>query len=142
MKMQFTYFSSTSSNKPRWENVVDGHVPVDAFKAGRERNAIVYIAKAFHNYDLIPGKRISGHTHAYVSFGGEEVAKENYKVLCGYAYYWVPYPSSEGCFPIERAVIGGKTANGEHLYIARVVHKGVDVIGKVIIALRILVAGI
>jgi Protein of unknown function (DUF3421) len=132
-----TFFSSKSSGKPIWEYEVNGQVPTDAFQAGRDGNSIVYIAKAYHKIgnrmELIPGKRNSGHRQAYVSYHGEVLNKTDYMVLCGYAYYWMPYPSNYEDFP-KLAVPGGKTGFGEVLYIGRIQHEGADhIVGKVIL---------
>jgi hypothetical protein len=116
---------------PSWINSARGHVPEDAFKAGRDENGIIYVGRAKHKSDLLPGKVVPAHSTAYVCYDGLELAKDEYQVLCGYAFYWVPV-SAHGQLP-QRAVSAGQTDSGEVLYVGRVSHRGVDVVGKVTI---------
>lgn len=116
---------------PSWINAANGHVPGDAFKAGRDENGILYIGRAKHKNDLLPGKVVPAHSTVYVCYGGKEIAKDEYQVLCGFAFYWVPISIEHGPLP-QRAVSAGQTGSGEILYIGRVVHRGVDIVGKVI----------
>lgn len=123
---------------PSWINAAGGYVPEDAFKAGRDANGIVYVGRAKHKSDLLPGKVVPAHSAVYVCYDGKELSKEEYQVLCGYAFYWVPI-SAHAQLP-QRAVSAGQTASGEVLYVGRVLHRGVDVVGKVIEAQLIEIA--
>lgn len=129
MMFKPVFSSSALIKMPVWVSETRGNVPKDAFKAGRDKEAIVYVGRAEHKNDKLPAKVISGHSHAYVSYGGKELAKDNYEVLRGYAYYWEPFIAH---MPMpKRAVSAGQAASGEDLFVVRVVHKGSDVIGKV-----------
>lgn len=61
---------------------------------------------------------IPSRQECYVSYEGQEIAKENYDVLCDGNMTWVH------CLPMTRAVppfsvSGGITAAGEPLYIGK-----------------------
>ncbi|VDP94595.1 unnamed protein product [Echinostoma caproni] len=61
-------------------------VPVDA-KGTLPPNAIeakpgVYIIRAFHESDLIPGKWSGTTPHAFVSYGCGEIQVSKFEVLC------------------------------------------------------------
>jgi Protein of unknown function (DUF3421) len=118
-----------------WSKGTCGTVPKDAFKAGRDKNGnIVYVGKAVHyvseyQSEELPATVIASHTYAYASYGGEELDKDNYEVLCGYAFYWKPFIPH---MPIpDGAVSTGKTVSCEDLFVVRVAHDKSDVIGKV-----------
>ncbi|XP_065344777.1 uncharacterized protein LOC135942549 [Cloeon dipterum] len=109
-----------------WQIASGGSVPDNAFRAGSDGSP-VYVIRAWHEGDLLPGKLASGS--AYVPYGGAEIKKDDYEVLVGSNYSWVGHHPSA---PLPgNAVPGGQTSSGETLYIAHVSIDGVDVIGKV-----------
>jgi hypothetical protein len=59
---------------------------------------------------------------------GEEVLKEDFEVLRSGDFVWVF--ATAGSVP-EGAVVAGKTADGEDLYIGRCLHQGTQTPGKV-----------
>jgi hypothetical protein len=58
---------------------------------------------------------------ASVSDAGQEIFVTNYEVLCGSGFQWVQ--DSNGNVP-SNAIVGGKTASGETLYIGRALVSG------------------
>ncbi|XP_022919886.1 uncharacterized protein [Onthophagus taurus] len=88
----------------------------------------IYVGRAYHGGDWIPAKVIPEKNIAYVAYGGKEVPVHHYQLLCEQRFEWVP--CSGGDIP-PNAVIGGRTSDGEHLYIGRVEHEGSNTIGKV-----------
>lgn len=88
----------------------------------------IYIGRAFHEGDNIPGKVLPAARAMYVSHNGLEIAKHQYEVLCGGSVIWVP--SGHGSIPYN-AVRGGSTASGEPLYIGRTHYQGSLTPGKV-----------
>ncbi|CAL8106691.1 unnamed protein product [Calicophoron daubneyi] len=88
--------------------------PPDAVKAEGE----VYVIRQKYKGDLIPGKWPVRLKKGYISYGGREIELSSFEVLCipRANYQWIE--ASRGKIP-PGAVIGGKTANGETLYIAR-----------------------
>jgi hypothetical protein len=112
-----------------WVYASGGTVPEEAFKAGRDENGIIYICRARHEGDLIPGKVSPAVGIASVSYNGKEHTVEEYEVLCGFAFYWMP-TTGDDTLP-GRALSSGQTASGEVLYVGRVLHNGYDVVGKV-----------
>ncbi|KAG5894094.1 hypothetical protein JTB14_003950 [Gonioctena quinquepunctata] len=106
-----------------------GGVPSTALRGGVDIDGhTIYVGRAYHEGDWIPAKVIPGKNVAYVSYNGLEHAKDRFQVLCEQRFDWVP--SHGGHVPSE-AVQGGRTAQGEPLYIGRVYHEGSQTVGKV-----------
>ena len=92
----------------------------------------MYIGRALHQDELVPGKVHRAHGVLYIPWGEREHAKNKYEVLTAKdnsRYDWIP--SSNGQVP-SGAIPGGKTSAGEVLYIGRTLHvQGVVIPGKV-----------
>lgn len=76
----------------------------------------MYIGRVWHEGDQLPAKVVPSQQACYISYDGQEIAKENYEVLCNGNVAWVH------CMPGTRAVppfalFCGITAAGEPLYI-------------------------
>ena len=57
-------------------------LPHDAVHAGRDKDgAPLYVARAFHEGDLLPAKVSPTHRCAYVPWGGGEHRKDNFQVI-------------------------------------------------------------
>merc|ERR1711973_392343 len=105
---------------------VKGAITVEATES-----ETMYVGRASHEDDLVPGKVHKSHNVLYVPWGGDEHAKESYQVLVADAnakYEWIS--SSSGEIP-NGAIQGGHTSSGEPLYIGRIVHDGVLTTGKI-----------
>ncbi|KAG8227435.1 hypothetical protein J437_LFUL000444 [Ladona fulva] len=63
-----------------WRVCSDGEIPSDAFEAGKEDGNSLYVARAYHEGDLIPGKLNPKHGLCYISWGGMEYEKKEYWV--------------------------------------------------------------
>lgn len=88
----------------------------------------IYVGRASHEGDLVPCKVIPSKQAAYVSHGGSEIAKQNFEILVGSDVKWKREKNGKipsGAFP------GGKTRQGEILYIGRVDHSRSKTVGKV-----------
>ncbi|KAG5683583.1 hypothetical protein PVAND_012856 [Polypedilum vanderplanki] len=100
--------------------------------AGTESDgSAIYVGRAHHSNDLIPGKLLTGQGlghRCHVSYDGQEHSKEQSEVLINNNYTWVS--SSDGNVP-QNAVVGGQTASGEILYVGRASHCGILTPGKV-----------
>ncbi|XP_066259122.1 uncharacterized protein [Euwallacea similis] len=106
-----------------------GHVPSTALLGGNDIDGSpIYVGRAFHEGDWIPAKVIPSKHIAYVPYGGNEVGVEKFQVLCEQHFEWLP--NHDGRVP-PNAVVGGKTSDGEDLYIGRVGHDGAWTVGKV-----------
>lgn len=106
-----------------------GIVPTTALLAGHDIDGTrIYVGRAFHEGDWLPAKVIPEKQVAYVSYGGAEHPKDHYQVLCEQRFEWVP--TFGGHVP-PGAVEGGKTSDGESLYIGRVHHDNAITVGKV-----------
>ncbi|XP_056648526.1 natterin-4-like [Diorhabda carinulata] len=106
-----------------------GTVPSTALRGGTDIDGSqIFVGRAFHEGDWIPAKVIPSKNVAYVPYNGGEHAKFRYQVLCEQRFDWVP--SQNGHIPFG-AVEGGKTREGEPLYIGRVHHAGSHTVGKV-----------
>ncbi|KAJ8735379.1 hypothetical protein PYW07_006999 [Mythimna separata] len=110
--------------------MVDGKLPQDAMIGGFE-NEHIYIARAYHDGSLCPGKYVKSAGKAFVPWGGSEHCKEVFEILCGFNAKWVK--TSSNYIP-HNAIIGGRTGgyerNDEPLYIARAKIGGSILCGK------------
>lgn len=88
----------------------------------------LYVGRAFHEGDHLPGKVPAGRGIIYVPHGGQEVSHHEFEILCGGNLSWIP--SGHGAVP-PNAVRGGHTAGGEPLYIGRTHLEGSLTCGKV-----------
>ncbi|KAF8566972.1 hypothetical protein P879_08521 [Paragonimus westermani] len=61
-----------------WIPAKDGYLPERAIDAGHG----VYVCRAKHNDEMIPGRLLPQNGRAYISHGGLELPKEKYEVLC------------------------------------------------------------
>ncbi|XP_026333588.1 uncharacterized protein LOC113240478 [Hyposmocoma kahamanoa] len=105
------------------------HRAVVAGKEGYDSSPL-WVIRAHHSGDHIPGKLAIKHKQAYVAFGGNEVIVHNFEVLCAPAHLIRWKPASNGAVPAG-AIPGGHTKTGETLYIARVDHMNSLTPGKV-----------
>lgn len=78
--------------------------------------------------DLIPAKVIPDKQIAYVSYDGEEIPKTNFEVLRSGDFVWEF--STNGEIP-SGAIIIGRTADGEPLYMGRCLYQGTQTPGKI-----------
>ncbi|CAH1641660.1 unnamed protein product [Spodoptera littoralis] len=78
----------------------------------------LWVIRAWHNGDLMPGKLSVRHNAASVVYAGKEISVQNIEVLCARPedLRWVP--ASNGNVP-PGAIPGGRTSSGETLYVGR-----------------------
>lgn len=78
----------------------------------------LWVIRAHHNGDLIPGKLSVRHTAASIPYNGKEVPVQNIEVLCSKPeeLRWVA--AADGMVP-PSAIPGGHTAAGEPVYVGR-----------------------
>jgi len=57
-----------------------GEIPYGAVRAGMDGCNEVFVARAYHESGVQPGKIVAGQDVAYISFGGLEHAKTIYQV--------------------------------------------------------------
>lgn len=102
--------TSTMANSLAGRAVVGGHEGWDG--------SPLWVIRAWHNGDLMPGKLSVRHCAASVVYDGKEVSVQNIEVLCARPenLRWVP--ASNGSAP-PGAIPGGRTSSGETLYIGR-----------------------
>ncbi|XP_064556474.1 natterin-3 [Drosophila montana] len=112
-----------------WLHYSHGSLPQDAVAAGHDSDGdTIFIGRAFYNNDMLPAKIIPNKGKAYVAYAGHEVELENYEVLSGHNYVWLP--GANGEVPIG-AVPVGRNVDGEELYAGRGYHGGSLTVGKV-----------
>ncbi|GBP08112.1 hypothetical protein EVAR_2910_1 [Eumeta japonica] len=78
----------------------------------------LWVIRARHNNDLVPGKYAVKHRAAFIPFAGKEISVQDIEVMIAQpgAVRWVP--SSHGAIPTG-AIAAGNSANLEPLYIGR-----------------------
>ena len=113
-----------------WVQSSHGEKIVGAVEGGSEPGGM-YVGRALHENDLVPGKVHCTHGVLYLPWDCHEHSKQQYEVLTAKGnsrYDWSP--SSNGQVP-PGAIQGGFTSTDEILYIGRTLHKGVLIPGKV-----------
>lgn len=76
----------------------------------------IYVGRSWHEGDHLVAKVIPSKQSAYVAYGGLEIRKEHYEVLCNGTPIWIKvYPSTRAVPPFS--VQAGTTTDGEPLYI-------------------------
>ncbi|CAG9812069.1 unnamed protein product [Chironomus riparius] len=99
------------------------------YGAANHDNTNLYIGRARFKNDLIPGKVLWNLKSIHISYGGSEHSLGVFEVLINDGNYaWVE--DSNGNVP-PNAVIGGRTADGESLYVARAKHLYLTIPGKI-----------
>ncbi|KAL1477872.1 hypothetical protein MTO96_035410 [Rhipicephalus appendiculatus] len=93
----------------------------------------MYICRAKHDCDVIPGKLVSWHSKCYIAYDGAEHSYGKYEALVTVetpaAVEWVPVFN---CSLPSGMVQGGVTYDGLPLYIGRTNHSDRLNIGKVL----------
>ncbi|UYV82900.1 hypothetical protein LAZ67_22001320 [Cordylochernes scorpioides] len=115
-----------------WQTAVGGSLPGTPVQGGVDSNGEpIYVGRAHHNGDNIPGKVVPSHGCCYVSWSGDEHSHHDYQVLCNPSYSQLEWQWADGSNIPPGAIQGGATADGEPLYIGRHEHDGSMTIGKV-----------
>lgn len=106
-------------------------LPSGAILAGHDQDqSPIYVGRAWHGGDQLPAKVLPSKNAAYVAYGGQEVFKDQFEVLCNGNISWVKTnPSTRSVPPF--ALVAGNTSQGEPLYIGRAYHQGSLTVGKV-----------
>ncbi|XP_023948408.1 uncharacterized protein LOC112053267 [Bicyclus anynana] len=114
--------TSTTANSLTGKAVIGGHEGWDG--------SPLWVIRAWHNGDLIPGKLSVRHNAASIMFNGKEIPVQKIDVLCARpdSLRWVP--ASNGSVP-PGAINGGHTSSGETLYVGRARHQLSVTPGKV-----------
>ncbi|KAH8265677.1 hypothetical protein KR044_011308, partial [Drosophila immigrans] len=121
--------SSASHTEHSWRHFSHGSVPPNAVVAGHDSDGdTIYIGRAFHCNDMLPAKVIPNKGKAYVAYARQEIELDNYEVLSGHNYEWLP--AEHGAVP-PSAVPVGRNCDGEMLYAGRGYHAGSLTVGKV-----------
>ena len=103
--------------------------PHGAILAGKDSDGSpIYVGRAHHERDQLVAKVIPRKNYTAISYNGKEIQKQNFEVLCHGNVQWVH--SSNGQV-VYNAVPGGRTENGEVLYIGRGHHNGSLTVGKI-----------
>jgi|GEM_PF-2689818 len=119
---------SSDSCPVQWVSDSYGGIPYGAVVCGNEADGTpLYLARAYYNGGLHPGKVRPEFGSANIGYGDDEVKVNPYEVYCG-GGTWVA--ASGGAVPAG-AVVCGYDTNGEPLYAARAYYAGGLQIGKV-----------
>ncbi|KAL7010895.1 hypothetical protein ACKWTF_013998 [Chironomus riparius] len=89
----------------------------------------VCIGRTNFSGELIPGKALIRHSTLHFTHNGQEHRSQNFEVLLNTGgFTWVA--SSNGSVP-PQAVVGGRSSNGETLYVGRAKHLHLTIPGKI-----------
>ncbi|XP_037030120.1 uncharacterized protein LOC119069981 [Bradysia coprophila] len=110
--------TSQSEDYPKWvSSSRGGKIPLGAIQGGIDSDgAILYVARAFHETEIIPGKLNSLSKLTYMGNNGIEYAKTSYEVLVGCKAHW-EIPRENNIPP--NAIIAGVAYDGAY-YVCRV----------------------
>ncbi|CAG9581149.1 unnamed protein product [Danaus chrysippus] len=112
-----------------WVKASNGHAPANSLVAGHDvTGEPIYVIRAEHEGDLIPGKLVSSNKAATISWGCKEILKTEYEVLVKSTNQWVP--DRGGNVPAN-ALKAGRTREDDPLYIGRVHYLNSITPGKV-----------
>lgn len=116
------------NRQERWISVSKSNIPKECEPAGYESDGTyLYIARAKYENGLHIGKTRKEFEGALIPFGGREIKVSFYDVYIG-SQKWVSAKNGE--IPIG-AVVAGKEADGNPLYVAKADIGGGIHIGKV-----------
>lgn len=59
-----------------WRPTSGGDIPPGTVHAGDN----IFVMRAMHEGELVPGKLAVGHDQGYIAYGGEEISKYEYEV--------------------------------------------------------------
>jgi len=120
---------ASSPGSANWIPVAGGgQIPPTAIQGGNDNGEPQFIARASHEGGVIPGKVVQSHGCCYIAWGGAEVPKEEFEVLCNGNGHWV---AVSGENVPDEAYAAGQSEDGETLYIGRVNHEDSVTLGKV-----------
>ncbi|XP_037791125.1 uncharacterized protein LOC119586464 [Penaeus monodon] len=115
----------------RWVPAKGGYFPRHPVSGGEGPDGEVYVGMAHHEGGYILGMVVPDQGCCYIPFGGEAIAKEEYFVLSNPGTVNISWePGSKGKVP-SGALQGGRSEDGEPLYIGRTSVDGVVSVGKV-----------
>ncbi|KAL7061204.1 hypothetical protein AAHC03_09105 [Spirometra sp. Aus1] len=102
-----------------WVKTKPGGLPDGAIQV----QSGIYVCRAWHDGEQIPGKYIPRLALAYIPYGGEEHHERDCEVLCDTScpgqsccYEWV---SASGGEVPKRAIVAGMASDDQPLYIAK-----------------------
>lgn len=115
----------------QWVQSSMGSTPSNGVISGYDNGEPMYVGRAYHSGAVLPGKVHPSHRCCYVPWGGREHSCRQYEVLCS---TFGGQPNWQMCYGggvPPGAIQGGRTEDGEALYIGRHMHGGSMVPGKV-----------
>ncbi|CAG9862339.1 unnamed protein product [Phyllotreta striolata] len=124
----------TDSPEPSWANKWKRDTwipPTTAIRAGFDYDGEpVFVGKTIYKGDHLPANVIPSKNICFFSYNGRQIENDTFEFLCTTNGEWVE--CSNGEVPCN-AVEGGETADGETLYIGRIIRnsRGSVVVGKV-----------
>ena len=106
-----------------WVDCQSGMVPQNPVVGGNDVNGEpLYIGRAFHSGDTIPGKIVPSHQCCYVSWGGAEHSKrQQYQMLTNPNNVPLTWKSSTLGTSFIGAVLGGQQTDSTPLFIGNLI---------------------
>ncbi|KAL7289622.1 hypothetical protein TKK_0016476 [Trichogramma kaykai] len=130
------YTISSQDCTARWKGA-SSQLPPGAVRGGRLDSGELYVCRANHEGDTIPGSYIvdeNSEGRCYISHNFSVIGKSRFEVLTGCKLKWAP--ASLGHVP-EGSIVGGYQRGRPKYYVARVKHEGLLILGKLQPELRL-----
>ncbi|CAG0886306.1 unnamed protein product [Darwinula stevensoni] len=126
-----SHFLVTSREVQEGGTASHGHFPDGAVEGGMTADGEkLYVARTEHKGDLLPGKLHPSNSVCYVTYAGAEHHKDTYHVLVNPAKSNLDWVAASGGSVPAGALQGGRTAEGEALFIGRCKHQEHLLCGK------------
>ncbi|XP_001606705.1 uncharacterized protein LOC100123099 [Nasonia vitripennis] len=123
------YTISSQDCTARWKGA-SSQLPPGAVRGGRLEDGEIFVCRANHDGDTIPGSYIIDENlegKCYISYNFSVIRKTQFEVLTGCRLKWVS--ASLGHVP-EGSIVGGYQRGRPKYYVARVKHEGLLLMGK------------
>ncbi|CAB3379165.1 Hypothetical predicted protein [Cloeon dipterum] len=121
---------AVSQTSAEWQEVTDNKLPENAFLAGHFSTYPMYVCRAKHDGNLIPGRAVPDLNLTSFAWNQIEIrSKEIYQVLIGEDFHWKRFDFDKQV--PDNAVVGGHTQEGKLIFVGKVKYEGLEYIGKI-----------
>ncbi|RWS06090.1 natterin-3-like protein [Dinothrombium tinctorium] len=115
------FYTETEGKCWQWIECMNGQIPDYAVIGGEDINGEpIFVGRVIHKGETIPGKVVPSHKVCYIASNNKEISFNKYQVLSSRADLKWSAPKAGRL--IERAILAGRTKNGNSLFVGRKWH--------------------